>query len=517
MIATQRMHDIIVIGSGFGGAMTAHALIEAGRDVVLVERGDWVERGPENWQPRGSLELTRYYSSESPYHIAAGGYGKTMGSCFCVGGPSVFYGCVAFRFREKDFDIDPDVKGDSGAEWPFGYGEIEPYYSRAEAILDIAGDDRADPTRPRRSAEFPQRPAPLAKISQRIADAARSLGLNPFSLPLAINHATRAGRRRCVACRTCDTFACAVKAKNDIATTVLTPLLSRGLDLRTGTVVTRLIAENGRIAAVECVDKQRGETVRLGAHTVVLSAGTLASPHILLASDLARENPGGATVGRYLMRHCNAMIFGFYPRRPDPERRFHKQLAIHDYYFGDTNNRGSSGKLGCIQQVATPPIELVRHYLPWGLRTVLAPLVEHLTGLLVIAEDQPQPDNRVVIDRSVRDSFGLPRLVVTHRYSKRDRRACRTLAGRAKKVLRRSGAWLSHTHNIKTFSHAVGTVRMGKDPETSALDEFCRFRGIDNLYVVDGSFMPSSAGLNPSLTISANALRVGEYLAQNLP
>ncbi|MEM9493511.1 MAG: GMC oxidoreductase, partial [Myxococcota bacterium] len=196
-------------------------------------------------------------------------------------------------------------------------------------------------------------------------------------------------------------------------------------------------------------------------------------------------------------------------------RRFHKQLAIHDYYFGDPGKKNSPGKLGCIQQVATPPVELVKHHLPRGLKTILAPLVEHLTGLLVIAEDQPQLDNGIAIDTGERDSFGLPRMTITHRYTRRDRSACSMLARRAKRVLRKSGAWLFHTHNIKTFSHAVGTVRMGVDPETSALDEFCRFRGLDNLFVVDGSFMPSSAGLNPSLTIAANALRVADYLVDN--
>ena len=509
-------HDVIVIGSGFGGAMMAHRLIEAGRDVLMLERGDWVERSQENWQPKGSMELTPHYSKETPYNMESGGYGKVMGGTFCVGGPSVFYGCVAFRFRERDFEPMPEIQMDTGAAWPIRYSDLEPYYTKAEGILSIAGDDSGDITKPERSAAFPQEPAPLARISQRIADAARTLGLHPFNLPLAINYSRRQKEKRCVACRTCDTFACAVEAKNDVATVVVRPLLQRGLALETNMVVIRLCLENGRIAAVECYDKARGEVVRKTANTFILSAGAIASPHILLASELDKANSGGASVGCYLMRHCNAMVFGFFPRKPDPERRFHKQLAIHDYYFGDPKRPGLA-KLGGIQQVATPPVELVKHHLPWGLKTILSPLVEHLTGLLVMAEDQPQIDNGMKIDWSQKDPVGLPRVVVRHRYSKRDRKACKTLVKRAKRVLRKSGAWLFHTHNIKTFSHAVGTVRMGDDPESAALDRYCRFRGVDNLYVVDGSFMPSSAGVNPSLTIAANALRVGEFLAQGEP
>ena len=293
---------------------------------------------------------------------------------------------------------------------------------------------------------------------------------------------------------------------------MLPPLIERGLQLVTNTVAVRLVAERGRIAAVECFDKARGEPVTYRGDTVVVAAGTLASPHLLLASGLHALNPAGHLVGRHLMRHCNGMVFGLFPRRPDPRREFHKQLAIHDFYFGDDERAAGFGKLGGIQQVMTPPPELVKAHLPWGLRTLLSPLVEHLTGLLVMAEDQPRYDNHVAVDWHHKDTFGLPQLRVTTRYSRRDERARKLLARRAKRVLRGAGAWLFHTHRIKTFSHAVGTVRAGTDPERAPLDEHCRFRGVDNLYVVDGSFMPTSAGLNPSLTIAAKALRVGDHL-----
>jgi choline dehydrogenase-like flavoprotein len=504
-------YDAIVIGSGFGGSMVAHKLLGAGRRVLMIERGDWVERGPHNWEPRGSLELTRHYAMDTPIHVVAGGYGKAIGGYHCVGGPSVFYGCVAFRFRERDFSPDPSIVADSGAAWPFGYAELEPYYAEAESLLQVSGDDGADPTRPRRSSPFPQAAPALARISRRIGDAARSLGLHPFALPLAINY--QPGERRpCQACRTCDTFACAISAKNDLATMMIRPLVERGMALAANTVAARLVHERGRIVAVECFDKRRGERVTHRADVVALCAGTMSSPHLLLASGLHEHNPGGHVIGRYLTRHCNGMVFGVFPRRADPEHRFHKQLAIHDYYFGDDAAR--TGKLGGIQQVMTPPVELVKAHLPWGLRQVLAPLVEHLTGLLVMAEDQPRFANGITVDWSHTDRYGLPKLSVDTRYTKRDAWARRELARRAKRVLRRAGAWLFHTHHIKTFSHAVGTVRVGTDPTSSALDPSCKFRGIDNLYVADGSFMPTSAGLNPSLTIAANALRVGARIVE---
>jgi choline dehydrogenase-like flavoprotein len=217
------------------------------------------------------------------------------------------------------------------------------------------------------------------------------------------------------------------------------------------------------------------------------------------------------------MRHHNEIVFGIFPKPPNPGGGFHKQLAIHDFYFGHRSVRRPRGKLGGIQQLATPPVGLVRAQLPAPLGAALSPWVDHLTGLLVIAEDQPQYENRVTIDASTIDRYRLPGLAVNHHYSARDRAAGKALGGQARAILRRAGAWGFYRHRIGTFSHAVGTVRMGSDPRTTALDADCRFRGIDNLYVVDGSVMPTSAAVNPSLTIAATALRAAHRLVARSP
>ena len=484
----EERYDAIVIGSGFGGAMAAHVLVDAGWSVLMLERGDWVARGPDNWASEGVGPLTPHYSNEArTFH--------------CVGGPSVFYGGVAFRFRARDFAHTPEIAGDSDACWPWSYRDLEPYYTEGEQLLGVAGTAGADPTESERTAPYPQRPAALAPVSVRIAHAARELGCRPFPLPLAINHSQDSGRRRCVGCGTCDGFACAIGAKNDLATVVLRPLMRRGLELRANTLVTRLVATHGRVTGVIAADRDTGRTTTLQAGAVVLAAGALASPRLLLASGLCPLNAAGHLVGRYLMRHYNEIVFGIFPKPPNPGGGFHKQLAIHDYYFGHPSIPTPLGKLGGIQQLATPPVGLVRAQLPRLLGPVLAPWVNHLTGLLTIAEDQPRYENRVALDG------------VIHRYSDRDVAASRALAGRARAILRRAGAWAFYRHRIETFSHAVGTVRAGVDPATSPLDEDCRFRGLDNLWVVDGSVMPTSAGVNPSLTIAAIALRAAHRMA----
>lgn len=509
--------DTIIIGSGFGGAMIAHELVRAGERVLMLERGSWVARGPHNWTPRGVGLLSTHYTTETPYSVTTARKRYTAGSFACVGGQSVFYGGASLRFRADDFEADTDIVADSDADWPYRYHQLEPFYARAEELLGIAGESGVDPTEPPRSTPFPFEPGPLSRASRAVATAAHGLGLTPFRLPLAINYGGRNGgdaTGRCVACTSCDGYACAVEAKNDVATRLLPSLLAAGMQLRPNTVAVRLDAERGRATRVQCVDRETGETMHFEARRFVLSAGALASPHLLLASGLERMNPGGRTVGHYLMRHCNAVVLGVFPWRPNSDAAFDKQLAIHDFYFGHPSITSPRGKLGGIQQL-TPPAGLVRAYLPRPFGAALAPGVALMSGLIVIAEDQPQWENGMSLDAARRDAFGLPHLRVQHRYTTRDRAAARALVGRARAVLSAAGAVLSYAHSIETFSHAVGTVRMGTDERTSALDQFCRFRGIDNLYVVDASFMPRSAGVNPSLTIAANALRAGAHLARS--
>jgi choline dehydrogenase-like flavoprotein len=167
-----------------------------------------------------------------------------------------------------------------------------------------------------------------------------------------------------------------------------------------------------------------------------------------------------------------------------------------------------------MQQLPTPPVGLVRAELPWLVGAMVARWIKHLTGLLVMAEDQPVYDNRVLLDESATDFYGVPRLLISHRHTARDRAAGKALGDAAKRILRRAGALACYRHEVATFSHGVGTVRMGTDPYTSALDADCRFRGLENLTVVDASVMPTSAAVNPSLTISAIALRAAERLAE---
>jgi len=506
------VYDYIIIGSGFGGSMTAKKLVEAGKKVLMIERGNWVNRGPENWGHKASIDLTPNYDKSLPYEVVKGGNKKQMGVYACVGGPSVFYGGVSFRFRAGDFLPGEEIVGESGAEWPITYNQLEPYYSEAEHILGIAGEAGIDPTEPYRSQPFPQAPAPLADISKKLKSAAQSLNLNPFSLPMAINHME--GERKCQLCTTCDTFACAISAKNDLATVLIPDLISKGMQLEANTIATLLHEENGTLVSVDVFNKETKKRSNLRAKHFILSAGALGSPHLILASGLELLNPGGTVVGRYLMRHVNSIIFGIYPGAADKQGRFHKEVCILDYYFGHKDISEPKGKLGSLQQISTPPAGLVENEVPGPLGKLAGKLVKPLTGLLAIAEDQPQFKNYIKLDKSKEGKYGLPVAEVSHESSERDTAAVNALAKKAKVILKKAGAILYYTHHIRTFSHSAGTIRMGNNPETSALDKYCNFRGVTNLSIVDACFMPTSAAVNPSLTISANALRVADYLLQ---
>ena len=258
--------------------------------VLLLERGGWVARGPENWAQENVGELTGHYSREAPYRQLRGG--RDLGAYYCVGGPSVFYGGVSLRFREQDFEVDREIVGDSGARWPLGYADLEPYYTAAERILGVSGAAGEDPTEPRRSEPYPHPAADLAPVTQRIERAARELGLQPFRLPLAINRVAAEGRGVCQACGTCDGFACAVGAKNDLATTVIGPLLTRGAPARGGlgghpAPDRRPAGDRGRSGGAG-IRGAHGSTAR---REVILAAGALATPHLLLAPTSPGSTP----------------------------------------------------------------------------------------------------------------------------------------------------------------------------------------------------------------------------------
>jgi choline dehydrogenase-like flavoprotein len=510
-----RPWDVVVIGTGFGGSTVALAAARAGLRVLVIERGRWVDRDESAWDPRAIL-LDRKYRSASPIETPRYGFGRTRSyPDEAVGGKSVFYGAASFRLREGDFRLRERYPHLDGlVDWPITYADLAPFYETAEHLLGVAGVAGLDPTEPPRGKGYCAAPPPLSAPARRVADAAAALGLKPFPIPLAINFngVERGERQTCVRCTTCDLFPCKISAKNDLSVTVLPAAVDAGATVMPGTIAVRLIVEGQRVTGVECVDAASGRRVVEPCRVCVVSAGAIASAGLLLASGIGAVEPAGRWVGRCLMRHCSGIVIGLFSGPTNPERVFHKQIALTDFYFGHPHSRPPAGPWGMIQGLQVPPPEYIEEKGGFPLGTIGARTADRQIYLLCIAQDLPDARNRVETDARVTDDYGAPISRVLHRYTRRDRQARWALYREAARVLRRAGAVLRMRKPINTFSHALGTCRFGNDPATAALDPWCRFFGVPNLFVVDGSFMPSSGGVNPSLTIAANGLRVGRYL-----
>ncbi len=507
--------DMVVVGTGFGGSMVALAAVRAGLRVLLIERGRWVDRDDSAWDAR-SILMDRKYRSASPFETPRLGFGRTrFFPDEAVGGKSVFYGGASFRLREDDFRLRqryPDVCSDL-VDWPIDYADLAPFYDQAEHLLGVAGRAGRDPNEPPRPGPYEAEPPPFSAPARRVAAAAEALGLKPFPIPLAINFASVDGRRSCVQCLTCDLFPCKISAKNDLSVTVLPDAIAAGATVLHGTVALRLRRGEGgtRISGVDCVDTASGERFSVACRVCVVSAGAIPSAALLLASGLGSVEPNGAWIGRCLMRHCSGIVIGIFGSRTNPERVFHKQVALTDFYFGGAQG-APPGPCGMIQGLQVPPPEYIASEGGFPIGTIGAKTVDRQVFLLCIAQDLPDPENRVEIDPTISDVYGAPIPRVFHRYTRRDRQARGALYREAARVLRKAGALIRVHKPINTFSHALGTCRFGEDPMRAALDPWCRMFGVPNLFVVDASFMPSSGGVNPSLTIAANALRVGEHV-----
>lgn len=493
-------YDAVIVGTGFGGSACAYMLSQAGLKVLMLERGDWAHRDQKDWDAREIL-INKVYQGPSPLLVKqyeATDF-KSMPENEVVGGMSVFYGGASLRLREKDFE-----------KWPVDYAEMEPYYSQAEQLLEVHGLAGKDPCEPYRSQAFSHLPIDLSVPAERIWQAGEKLGFSPFRMPMAINF-TNEARTICIRCLTCDGFPCQVEAKNDLTKTLLKEAQDHGADILVGVQVVRVVESGGRVQSVVCIERKTKKTFEISSRLVVIAGGALQSPGILLRSQLDQFRQSDL-IGRFLMRHCNAVVAGVFPFRTNVNQEFHKQVCFTDFYETFREKHGFA--TGVVQDIYSPDPVVLKHFAPKGLKVAAALSSRFLQNLLCVAEDEPQYENVVSLSKDT-DAFGVDLVQVQHRYSAADCERRDYLVGKAKAILRKAGALFFHTFLIDTFSHGVGSLRMGKDEKDSVVDSQCRFHGIENLFVVDGSVFPTSGGVNPSLTIAANGLRVGHYLSQN--
>lgn len=496
--------DVVIVGSGVGGSAVAWQLAGAGLDVLVIERGDALAREWQNWDAQAVFGELRYRADET--WIDGDGKPYRPGQYYFVGGHTKFFGAAMFRFREADFERLEHEEGVSPA-WPIRYDELEPYYALAERLFGVRGAAGGDPTDPPRSQAYPHGPIPDEPVIARLRQALLRQGLHPFVMPAAIDFGEGG---RCVRCATCDAFPCRIDAKGDAETCLLRPALKKGgVTLMTGARVTRLAtdASGRRIAAATVATREGVRTVT--GNVFVLSAGAVNSAALLLASASEKWPRGLANssdaVGRYYMNHNCTAIVAIDPRRIN-DTRFPKTLSVNDFYFGGERDSWPLGNLQMLGKIREP---MLRGVLPYVPRAILRYLADHSVDMYAMSEDLPRAESRVQVSAD-----GQIRLA----WRRTNLRPHERLVREAKRMLRKAGFpfVMSRRFGDDTPSHQCGTVRFGDDPSTAPLDAHCKAYDHENLYVVDASFFPSSAAVNPALTVAAQALRVGEHLRAKL-
>jgi len=503
-----RLHhaDVVILGTGMGGGTLAWALRDSGAHVLLIERGSFLPREPQNWDPRAVFSDNRYKTSEK-WRNARGSW-FSPGVQYFVGGNTKVYGAALPRLRQHDFDEIQHVGGVSPA-WPITYDDLEPYYVRAEHLFGVHGLPGSDPTDPPRSAPLPFPPVPADPYMQDLAARLLRQGLHPAPLPMAID--LREGGR-CVRCGTCDGFPCRVDAKGDADVCAVRPALaSPDVELWTGTLARRITTDvhGSRVTGVDLY--RNHEPVRVEADYVVVACGAVNSAALLIRSANERHPSGlgnsSGLVGRNYMVHNNSVLVAFDPLRPNPTD-FQKTLVINDFYVGGRDS-AFPFPMGNLQPIGKLQAAMMRGGVERVPEWALASAASRSIDWWVMSEDLPDPANRITLDTS-------GNIVVDWRPN--NLAAHDQLMKRAKAMLRRAGFTTQREQRmgIATNSHQCGTVRFGNDAATSVLDRYCRAHDLDNLYVVDAGFFPSSAAVNPGLTIAAQALRVGDHLRQRL-
>jgi choline dehydrogenase-like flavoprotein len=536
--------DVVIVGSGAGGGALALTLAQAGCRVLVLERGPRIERadyGDDELAIRGGfftpdpavdphMVVTRTTSQAHP---------TTLGwTACCVGGATVHMGGYLYRFHPDDLRLASRCgEHEEVADWPYTYEELEPYYGRAEWEVGVSGQAGSNPFEGARSRAYPLPPVRRHPASAVLEEACRQRGWHPFPTPRAVNSVPYQGRPACVYCRVCAGYGCPVGARGSSQEALLPRAEATGLcQVRCGSQVTEVIADGrGKVTGCRYFDIS-GREHWTPARVVCISCSAVESARLLLLSRSKRFphglGNGNGLVGRHLQFHAVTMGEGLFRVSSRAELGLedpHPFLgtSVMDHYFLDERISGF-GKGG-----------LLRFGLADGSPVTRAQLLATAGGRLRYGEDLmrglrefflemravmfefshdflPNRHTYVTLDPEVRDPHGVPVARIHLDLPGHHRRVGRWMAERALGVLEELGAEQVAASVVGgTSSYLVhGTCRAGRDPRTSVLDPFCRVHDVPNLYVVDGSFMPTSGGAPPTLTILANSFRVADHILE---
>lgn len=536
--SVRRKYDVVIVGSGPGGGVAARVLSAAGASVLVVERaqpltdpelmGDHIRgkrmavsrvtAGPGAGHPRVTEE-----PDGSTWIADSLGPGYAWGlNAMCVGGGTRLWQGMAWRFLPEDFrmaSVYGVPPGSSLTDWPVDYAEMAPFYDKAELELGVSGDTGALTERWPEHPGYPMPALPDDDARRLLGRAAERLGWKWGPIPFAINSVPYAGRASCAGCWQCMGHACPVGAKNGSHNTVLPMALRTGrCDILTATLATRIHHENGRAYAIDLLTEQedaQAQALTVRFDRLVLSAGAVETPRLLLLSGL-----GNANVGRHLHAHSVCRVVGISPEQAATFRGPGHSVATLDFAHDDAGVVGGGALFDCF---APYPLQLAE----WGqvlsgasygsshkewMRSAIGAII----GTMAMGQQIPRSDSRVLLDPVVTDRFGAPVARVVRRIHAETRRNSHYLIKRCDQWLQSSGCRTitdvsvspENTTVSPVTEHSAGTVRMGNDRDNSAAAADGRVRETDNIYAADASLLPTSGGLNPALTIMANVYRI---------
>ena len=512
-------YDVIILGTGAGGGTLARHLAPSGKRILLIERGDWLPREPENWLSQNVFVENRYVSPETWYDENGKAFQPQIH--YFVGGATKLYGAALYRLRAEDFG---ELRHHDGVSptWPISYDELESYYTKAEQAYEVHGARGEDPTEPPASAPYPFPALSHEPRIQQLADDLEAAGYHPFHAPCGVRlNEANMPYSICVRCTNCDGFPCAVHGKSDAEVLGVRPALEHpNVTLLTNTTALELKTNSGGTKVTEVVVEHDGKREQLTADVFVVACGAANTASLLLRSANEKHPNGLANgsdqVGRNYMFHNSQAVLAL--SREENPTVFQKTLGLNDFYLA---NDEFEYPLGNIQMVGKSQAEMYRGEQPG--ETKLAPewtlerVAKHAIDFWLSTEDLPMPENRVTVDKDGK---------LTLRYRATNDVPKEKLYEKLKSILGKLD--LNEGHLLKRFAymkneipvagvaHQAGTCRFGTDPASSVLNVDCRAHELDNLYVVDTSVFPSIGAVNPALTAMANSLRVGDHLLDRL-
>jgi choline dehydrogenase-like flavoprotein len=536
-------YDAIVIGSGAGGGVSAAVLAEAGKRVLILERGRSITFADAGRDHLRNHRLTRYPHRTGPEmegnprvfvdpagreHLVRATRGEFHANATMVGGGTRVYGAQAWRFLPTDFTMASAYgvpEGSSLADWPITYDDLAPHYERAEWEIGVYGDGVASSRYWPRAKGYPMPPLAEGLQGAALRRGATDLGLPVVPVPLLVNSVPFAGREPCRRCQHCVGFACPVDAKNGTHNTVLPRALATGR----ATLLPEVVAERllctagGRVTAVQYVDRAGARHVA-EADVVICAAGAVETARLLLNSATAAEPDGLGNghdqVGRHLQGHAYIKAFGQMPESVYDGLGPGVSVAVLEFAHG---NDGVVGGAMVADEFIVLPLAFWARNLPpdvprWGLenKRYMRENYRRVISLAGPVQEIPNPEARVRLDPTVRDSWGIPVARLSGTTHPETLRTAAFVTDRAREWLVASGAertWVSQvTLALHAGQHQSGTCRMGDDPRTSVVDPSGRVHGHDNLFVTDASVHVTNGCVNPVLTTMAMAFRTAGHI-----